>query len=117
LGDILNNRFSDFDARKYGAKTLTTLVKTIENLEITQDNTTSFVSIKSKCTFEDISIESKQILEKKADKQISLNKLKQELEKRYGTIEFKTLGFTKFSKMIQSIDGFTVANDMVKMKK
>ena len=48
LGDILVNRFSDFDSRKYGAKSLSSLVTTISGLSISLEKTTTYVTLNYK---------------------------------------------------------------------
>ena len=113
LGIILLNRFSDFDPRKYGAKTLLNLIKTIKGLTVTYDRSSQFVELKTMCTYDDVSKECLRILNSKSNKQMKLTKLKLELEKKYENFDYRTLGFTTFSKLIKKIDGLTVVDDLV----
>ncbi|TVP85926.1 MAG: NYN domain-containing protein [Acholeplasmataceae bacterium] len=117
LGDILTNRFSDFDSRKYGAKSLSSLVKTIEGVEITQEKTTTYVSLKSALEIDIISKAVYEIISRNKSKEMVLTKLKQELEKRFDNFQYKTFGFTKFSNFITSIKYLTVNKNIVKYTK
>jgi len=115
LGDILVNRFSDFDARKYGAKSLSSLVSTIKGLELTTEKTTTYVSLKPEVDLEEIKEKVYALINKNKTKQMILTKLKQELEKTYPKFEYKTYGYTKFSKFISSFSQLTVHDNLVKL--
>ncbi len=116
LGDILVNRFSDFDSRKYGAKTLSSLVTTISGLSITMDKTTAYVNLSSKISMQDISKLIVDIISKNKSKEMMLTKIKQELEKMYPDFNYQELGFTRFSKLVGSIDNVVVKNNAAKLK-
>ncbi len=116
LGDILVNRFSDFDARKYGAKSLSSLVTTISGLSISLDKTTTYVTLNSKLTMSDITKSIISIISKNKSKEMILTKIKQELEKMYPEFHYQELGFTRFSKLVGSIASITVKNNAAKIK-
>lgn len=115
LGIILLNRFSDFDSRKYGAKTLLNLVKTIKGISVTFEKSSQFVELKSICNYDDVSKECLKILQNKSNHQMKLTKLKQELEKKFENFDYRTLGFTTFSKLIKNIDGLSVVDEVVSL--
>jgi uncharacterized protein (TIGR00288 family) len=115
IGDILVNRFSDFDARKYGAKSLSSLVSSIKGLEITQEKTTAYVNLLSDFDFAKIKEAIFEIIAKKRNKEMILTKLKQELEKRFDDFKYNTFGYTKFSHFIASIEGLSVKANTVRM--
>ncbi|MFH1694035.1 MAG: NYN domain-containing protein [Bacillota bacterium] len=116
LGDILVNRFSDFDSRKYGAKSLSSLVNTITGLSISLEKTTTYVTLDSKLTMNDITKSIVEIISKNKSKEMILTKIKQELEKLYPGFNYQELGFTRFSKLVSSIDTITVKNNAAKIK-
>lgn len=116
LGDILVNRFSDFDSRKYGAKSLSSLVTTISGLSITMDKTTAYVNLNSKISMKDISKLIVDIISKNKSKEMMLTKIKQELEKMYPDFNYQELGFTRFSKLVGGIPNVTVKNNAAKLK-
>lgn len=116
LGDILVNRFSDFDPRKYGHRTLSNLVSSIEGVITSQEKTTTYVSLTSTMQKEDIMDEIVEIILKNKSKEMMLTKLKQELEKRHPTFNYAELGFTRFSKMVSSIPNVIVSKNAAKLK-
>ncbi|MFP4187652.1 MAG: NYN domain-containing protein [Acholeplasmataceae bacterium] len=115
LGDILVNRFSDFDARKYGAKSLSSLVSSIKGLEISQEKTTVYVSLKYPIDIETVKKAIYEIISRNKSKEMVLTKLKQELEKRLDNFHYKAFGFTKFSHFIASIEHLTVSGNNVRL--
>ncbi len=117
LGDILVNRFSDFDARKYGAKSLSSLVKTYKDIEMSQEKTTVYVNLKTGISKEAIARTAYEIISRNKSKEMVLTKLKQELEKKYGDVHYKAFGFTKFSNFISSIDHLSVSKNNVRLTK
>ena len=116
LGDILVNRFSDFDSRKYGAKSLSSLVTTISGLSISLEKTTTYVTLNSKISMNDVSKTISSIISKNKSKEMMLTKIKQELEKMYPDFNYQELGFTRFSKLVGSIESVTVKNNAAKIK-
>lgn len=116
LGDILVNRFSDFDPRKYGHKTLSNLVSTISGVQTSQEKTTTYVSLKSTMQKEDIMQEIVDIIQKNKSKEMMLTKIKQELEKKHPTFNYAELGFTRFSKLVSSIPNVVVSKNAAKLK-
>lgn len=116
LGDILVNRFSDFDPRKYGSKTLSNFVSQISGVVFTQEKTTTYVSLKSTVGRDIIMQEIIDIISTNKSKEMILTRLKQELEKRHPSFNYQELGFTRFSKLVSSIDGVQVVNNSAKIK-
>lgn len=116
LGDILVNKFSDFDSRKYGAKSLSSLVNTINGLSISTEKTTTYVTLDSKYTMNEIATSIIEIISKNKSKEMMLTKIKQELEKRYLGFHYEEFGFTRFSKLVASISPITVKNNAAKIK-
>lgn len=116
LGDIIVNRYSDFDARKYGHKTLSSLVSTVSGLSLSQEKTTTFVTLTSKISIEDISKSIIEIISKNKRKEMILTKIKQELEKKYPGFSYQELGFTRFSKLVESVHEVSVNLNSAKIK-
>lgn len=116
LGDILVNRFSDFDPRKYGHRSLSNLVSSISGIITTQEKTTTYVSLKSTMQKEEIMKEIVDIINTNKSKEMMLTKIKQEIEKRYPTFNYAELGFTRFSKLVSSIPNIIVSKNAAKIK-
>ncbi|HBP25489.1 MAG TPA: hypothetical protein DD618_00840 [Acholeplasmatales bacterium] len=116
LGTILVNRFSDFDPRKYGVKNLSSLVNTIDGLSIIQEDLIAYVVLNTKIGIKDVSQDIIDILSKSATKEMDLTEIKQELEKKYPKFSYQELGFTKFSKLVSSINQVTVKSNSAKLK-
>ncbi|HNZ50547.1 MAG TPA: NYN domain-containing protein [Bacilli bacterium] len=111
LGGILVNRFSDFDPRKYGAKSLSALVNTICDLSIVQEKQTPYVVLKTKLSLKDIGEVIIQIINRNKKKEMMLTKIKEELEKMNPDFDFQELGFTRFSKLVASVKGVFVKDN------
>ena len=116
LGDILVNRFSDFDPRKYGHKTLSNLVSTISGVVTSQEKTTTYVSLMSTMQKEDIMQAIVEIIKTNKSGEMMLTKIKQELERRYPSFNYAELGFTRFSKLVSSIPNVVVNKNQAKLK-
>ena len=116
LGDILVNRFSDFDPRKYGHKSLSSLVSTISGVLTSQEKTTTYVSLKSTMQKEDIMQVIVEIIKTNKSQEMMLTKIKQELERRYPSFNYAELGFTRFSKLVSSIPNVVVSKNQAKLK-
>lgn len=115
LGDILVNRFSDFDPRKYGAKSLSSLVKAIDGLSLSLEKTTSYVTLNSRISIKDIQASIIEIISMNKRKEMILTRIKQEMEKRYPGFDYEELGFTRFSRLVGSIDSVEVKNNTAKI--
>ncbi|HAX02378.1 MAG: hypothetical protein A2Y45_03690 [Tenericutes bacterium GWC2_34_14] len=116
LGDILVNRFSDFDPRKYGHKSLSSLASTIQGVMLNQEKTTTYVSLKPSMQKEEIMNEIVEIIQTNKSKEMMLTKIKQELEKRHPSFNYAELGFTRFSKLVSSIPHVLVSKNAAKLK-
>ena len=116
LGDILVNRFSDFDPRKYGHKSLSSLASTIQGVMLNQEKTTTYVSLKPSMQKEEIVNEIVEIIQTNKSKEMMLTKIKQELEKRHPSFNYAELGFTRFSKLVSSIPHVLVSKNAARLK-
>lgn len=115
LGDILVNRFSDFDSRKYGSKNLSNLVTTISGLSVTTEKTTTFVNLTSKISMDAVSKAIIEIVSKTKKKEMLLTNIKNELEKSNPEFNYQELGFSRFSKLVSSIPSLTVKDNTAKL--
>lgn len=116
IGDILLNRFSDFDSRKYGAKQLSTLVQTIEGLQITKDHTTDIVELTTKNPKEKILRLIIKILSKNSSKSMKYVKLIEEIRKVVKDFSYQEYGYTKFKKFVASFDELVTTKEFVRIK-
>jgi len=115
LGNILKNRFSDFDTRKYGFKSLSGLVSSIKGLKTFDQD--MYVEYKTKLSLEEIQTEIVNMITSTKSHEMTLTKLKTELEKSIPSFSYKAFGFSQFSKFIASIKGLTITKNQVKLTK
>jgi uncharacterized protein (TIGR00288 family) len=115
LGNILKNRFSDFDTRKYGYKSLSGLVSSIKGLKTFDQD--MYVELRTKIDAKDIGLKVIEIIEQNKTHEMDLNKLKAELEKAMTGFNFKEYGFSQFSKFISSIKDVSVVKNKAKLSK
>jgi uncharacterized protein (TIGR00288 family) len=115
LGNMLRNRSSDFDVRKYGVKNLSSLVNTYSGLRTIQND--MVVEFKSGLNFDEISTKVFEIVSKQTDHKMLLTQLKLELEESFKDFNYKEFGFSQFGKFIGSIKKVHVSNNWVKVAK
>ncbi|BCR36488.1 NYN domain-containing protein [Mariniplasma anaerobium] len=115
LGNMLRNRSSDFDVRKYGVKNLSSLVNTYSGLRTIQND--MVVEFKSGLSFDEISIKVFEIVSKQVNDKMLLTQLKLELEESFKDFNYKEFGFSQFGKFIASIKKVNVSNNWVKVVK
>lgn len=110
LGDILVNQHSDFDPRKYGASTLTSLVKKL-GFETETIKTTTYAKYTNRIDLDELKeFIAKEIGNKKTG---HLGKLKNAIDVKYPDFNVKHFGFSKFSLFIKSL-GYTIINNTFK---
>lgn len=115
LGNMLRNRSSDFDVRKYGVKNLSSLVNTYSGLRTIQND--MVVEFKSGLNFDEISTKVFEIVSKQTANKMLLTQLKLELEEAFKDFNYKEFGFSQFGKFIASIKKVNVSNNWVKVVK
>jgi uncharacterized protein (TIGR00288 family) len=115
LGNILKNRFSDFDTRKYGYKSLSGLVSSIKGLKTYDQD--MHVELKTKIDVKEIYEKITNIIQQNKTQEMDLNKLKLELEKSTPGFNFKEYGFSQFSKFVSDIKHVTVVKNKAKLNK
>jgi uncharacterized protein (TIGR00288 family) len=115
LGNMLRNRSSDFDVRKYGVKNLSSLVNTFSGLRTIQND--MIVEFKSGLNFDEIAKKVIDIVSEQKTNKMLLSQLKQELEEIFLGFNYKEFGFSQFGKFIASIKSVSVSNNWVKLVK
>lgn len=115
LGNMLRNRSSDFDVRKYGVKNLSSLVNTYSGLRTIQND--MVVEFKSGLSFDEISKKVVDIVLAQTGNKMLLTQLKLELEGSFKDFNYKEFGFSQFGKFIGSITDVNVNNNWVKVVK
>jgi uncharacterized protein (TIGR00288 family) len=115
LGDALIKRYSDFDPRKYGVKSLSDLIRSLEGMELVKDKNVMYVALTDNATKEQVAEELLKFLQK-GNGEADLNKIKVELEKAIPTFDFRTFGFTRFSVFLQSFPSISVNGNKAKIK-
>lgn len=115
LGNMLRNRSSDFDVRKYGVKNLSSLINTFSGLRTIQND--MVVEFKSGLNFDEISNKVFEIVSKQTGNKMLLTQLKLELEDSFKDFNYKEFGFSQFGKFIASMKKVNVNNNWVKVVK
>jgi uncharacterized protein (TIGR00288 family) len=116
LGDTLIKRNSDFDPRKYGAKSLSHLIKSIPSVRLIKDkHNIMLAELVGNVTRTQVEEELKKILTKTTG-DADLNKVKVELEKAIPTFDYRTFGFTRFSIFVASFQGVAVNGNKAKLQ-
>ena len=115
LGNVLKNRFSDFDTRKYGFKSLSGLVSSIKGLKTYDQD--MYVEFTTKLTLKEVEDMVFNIVKTNKTHEMNLTRLKSELEKVIPGFNYKEYGFSQFSKFIISMKPFIITNHKVKIKK
>lgn len=115
LGNMLRNRSSDFDVRKYGVKNLSSLVNTFSGLRTIQND--MIVEFKSGLNFDEISKKAVEIVSNQKTNKMLLSQLKAEIDEHFPGFSYKEFGFSQFGKFIGSIKQVSVNNQWVKLVK
>jgi hypothetical protein len=115
LGNMLRNRSSDFDVRKYGVKNLSSLVNTYSGLRTIQND--MVVEFKSGLNFDEISKKVVEIVSAQTGNKMLLTQLKLEIEESFKDFSFKEFGFSQFGKFVASMKKVNVSNNWVKVVK
>ncbi|MBE6861032.1 MAG: NYN domain-containing protein [Ruminococcus sp.] len=114
LGSRLQNRFPDFDVRNYGYSKLSQFLAYFKSLSLRQVGSTILVSKKSSDS--EINIVRKQLeilVGSNGVKGYNLGELKKQLCAKVPEFNVKNYGYTKFSRFMENLDGFTVKNNNV----
>lgn len=101
IGDILTNRQSDFDPRKYGSSSLSALVSKL-GFHTESENTTTFVTYQSSLTLEDIKKSIEEMFLK--DKTLNISQTKISIEEKYPGFNYKHFGFSKFGLLLNHLN-------------
>lgn len=115
LGNILKNRFSDFDTRKYGFKSLSGLVSSIKGLKTFDQD--MHVEYKPKVAIEDVHQIIIEMVKNTKTNEMSLTKLKVELDKIMPGFNYQEFGFSQFSKFVANSKALYVAQNKAKLSK
>jgi uncharacterized protein (TIGR00288 family) len=116
VGDILVNRYSDFDSRKYGAKQLSGLVRTISGIKLTKENTTDYIELTNRNPRNEIFDFIQKIISKNPSKKMKYTKLIEELRKEINGFSYKEYGYNQFKKFLASFPELKVTKEFVSIQ-
>ena len=118
LGNILQNKFSEFDVRNYGYSKLSTfLEEEFEEFVVKKDGKNTFVKVNAEnLPKEDIKEMIENILEQNQGKISNLSILNDQLKKEYKHFSAKKYGYSKFSSFVKSFDCFMIQENEIKLK-
>ena len=118
VGNRLNDKFSDFDARNYGYSKLSTMVaEEIPELRFFKKNNLYYVERCSSLTKEELEGEICRMIEKCGGTVDNLSTLNDELHKKYKQLDFKQFGFSRISSFLRSMKSVEVRENKVTLKR
>ena len=118
VGNRLNDKFSDFDARNYGYSKLSTMVaEEIPELRVFKKNNLYYVERCSSLTKEELEGEICRMIEKCGGTVDNLSTLNDELHKKYKQLDFKQFGFSRISSFLRSMESVEVRENKVTLKR
>jgi len=117
LGNLLTNLQSDFDPRRYGARSLSKLISTIKSFSLVLEKEQLFVKIVESKQDRAIGEFVTQKLKASRNKKISLPEMKKMLETNFTDFNIEAYGFSRFGKFIDSLDGLNVENNYVVLER
>lgn len=118
VGNRLNDKFSDFDARNYGYSKLSTMVaEEIPELRVFKKNNLYYVERCSSLTKEELEGEICRMIEKCGGTVDNLSTLNDELHKKYKQLDFKQFGFSRISSFLRSMKSVEVRENKVTLKR
>ncbi len=117
VGNRLNDKFSDFDARNYGYSKLSTMVaEEIPELRVFKKNNLYYVERCSSLTKEELEGEICRMIEKCGGTVDNLSTLNDELHKKYKQLDFRQFGFSRISSFLRSMKSVEVRENKVTLK-
>ena len=117
VGNRLNDKFSDFDARNYGYSKLSTMVaEEIPELRVFKKNNLYYVERCSSLTKEELEGEICRMIEKCGGTVDNLSTLNDELHTKYKQLDFKQFGFSRISSFLRSMKSVEVRENKVTLK-
>ncbi len=118
VGNRLNDKFSDFDARNYGYSKLSTMVaEEIPELRVFKKNNLYYVERCSSLTKEELEGEICRMIERCGGTVDNLSTLNDELHKKYKQLDFKQFGFSRISSFLRSMKSVEVRENKVTLKR
>ncbi|MDY3775392.1 MAG: NYN domain-containing protein [Eubacterium sp.] len=109
IGSSLIKRYSDFDVRNYGYSSLSKFIESTKQFELSRNNTTINVVMKTGNDIKEIRDKVFEILARKKNKSgILLGRLAQELYQCIPNFNPKKFGYSTFLKFLQDIDGVQI---------
>lgn len=118
VGNRLNDKFSDFDARNYGYSKLSTMVaEEIPELRVFKKNNLYYVERCSSLTKEELEGEICRMIEKCGGTVDNLSTLNDELHKKYKQLDFRQFGFSRISSFLRSMKSVEVRENKVTLKR
>ena len=118
LGSRLQGRYPDFDVRNYGYSKFSQFLKDFDCLNFRQVGSSILVSQKSKETdLQKIEGILTAIVRTNGTKGYNLGELKKQLCLKIPDFDVKKYGYSKFSRFIENLSGFSVNNNTVFISK
>lgn len=118
IGSRLVNKYPDFDVRNYGYSLLSKFLEEGLQFNLQKSNRTITVELKDPGKSRDELVKYIiQMVNTSGEKGIGINELSNAAHKKYTDFNIKDLGYSQFSKFVQSIEGIEVYEDVSKRKR
>jgi hypothetical protein len=104
LGNQLINLQSDFDPRRYGARSLSKLISTLKAFKLVNENEKLYVVVSESLNTDEVHAFITSKIEASKVKKISLPEMKKLLEGKFPGFVSESYGFSRFGKFIDSFD-------------
>ncbi|MFP4078448.1 MAG: NYN domain-containing protein [Candidatus Izemoplasmataceae bacterium] len=106
LGKLLNNKMPSFDPRKYGAQSLSNLIRLLDGIDLEIDKNVHYAKLTDKHnhSLSDIKKFIRDTLSKSSRKSMNLPQLHDKIREKFPDFDYSEYGYTKFSAFIKSIE-------------
>lgn len=118
IGSRLGNKYPDFDTRNYGYSLLSKFLEEGLNFKLQKNQSTIIVKLKdSEKSGEEIMEYVTMLVKAGGTKGIGISELSNTTHMKFNDFNIKDLGYSQFSKFVQSIDGIEVYEGSNKRKR
>lgn len=109
IGSTLVKKYSDFDVRNYGYKSLSKFIEEIDSFELRKNNSSFSVILKSNAKeYEKYAIE---VVQKAGIEGIEIGQLAQKMRSKYSDFKANKLGYSTFQKFVKGIGKLQIKDE------
>lgn len=106
IGNVLSNKYSDFDVRNYGYTSLSRFIDDMPRFDLKREGTDYYITMKdSSSSEEDVADFITETIIEMPHKEIGLSELGNLVRERFPGFDQRDYGYTQFSKFVAGIKG------------